>query len=246
MKRILKTTAIILFWLIVWEVLAKALNQKLLLVSPVDTAKRLFELAKTADFWKSLGSSFLHIMLGFILAALAGTLLASISRAFSLFYELISPLLSVIKATPVASFTLLVFLWIKSEYLSIFISFIMVLPVIFFGVYEGIGKADKKLIEMADVFGVSTIKKIGGIYIPATIPFLISAASVSIGFAWKSGIAAEIICITNQTVGGSLYNAKLLLETPDIFAWTVVIIAVSKLTEVLFVKLISIGKAGDK
>ena len=114
----------------------------------------------------------------------------------------------------------------------------MVLPIVYFGVYQGIGSADKNLLEMADVFKVGTLRKITGIYVPATIPFAVSAISVAMGFSWKSGIAAEVICIASNTLGGLLYNAKIILESTDVFAYTAVIIVISKLFELVSVALL--------
>jgi NitT/TauT family transport system permease protein len=178
------------------------------------------------------------VMLGILIAMLLGVVLSLITSHVSFLRQLFLPLMTVIKATPVASFTLLVFLWLDSSALSTFVSFIMVLPVIYFAVYEGIGSADAKLLEMAKVFCVGKIKTARQIYLPAVAPFLVSAVSVALGFAWKSGIAAEIICISSGTIGNMLYDAKLLLASEDIFAWTAVVIIISKLMEVLSVKLI--------
>lgn len=63
------------------------------------------------------------------------------------------------------------------------------------------------------------------------MPHLISASTVSIGYAWKSGVAAEIIGLINGSVGNELYKAKLYLDTPQLFAWTISIIIVSFICE---------------
>ena len=58
---------------------------------------------------------------------------------------------------------------------------------------------------------------------------------VGIGFCWKSGVAAEVIGLANNTIGVHLYNAKVYLETPELFAWTVTIILLSVSIEKLLV-----------
>lgn len=237
MKKI-KKIGIVILWLAVWQVLSMVINQKIILVSPIETVKRIFELALTKGFWVSTANSFWHIGAGFCLAIVSGIILAIIARKFPICYDFISPLLTVIKAIPVASFTLIVFLWLKASLLSVFISFIMVLPIIFFATYEGIGKADTGLLQMAKVFKVKKSKILKEIYIPATTPFLVSAISVSVGFAFKSGIAAEVIAISQNSIGADLYSAKLILESADIFALTAVIILISKLAELIIIKLL--------
>lgn len=227
-----------MFWLAVWQTVSMAVNESLIIVSPWDTLVRIFQLSGQSTFYKAVGTSFLNIGIGFISASVLGTALAVSARTVRFINELLSPLFAVVKATPVASFTLILFFWgVKGKNLSVWISLIMVLPVIFFAVYEGIGAADKKLLEMAKVYEVSKVKQIREIYLPAALPSVTSALSVAIGFAWKSGVAAEVIAIANGSVGGLLYDAKTYLESRDVFAITAAVIIISKLSEWLIVKL---------
>lgn len=238
-NKLIKRVSVTVFWLAVWQAVSLAVNESLIIVSPFDTLVRMFELSREGYFYKAVGTSFLNIGIGFICASALGTLLAVLSRIFRFVYELLSPLFAVIKATPVASFTLILFFWgIRGKNLSVWISLIMVLPVIFFAVYEGIGAADNKLLEMAKVYKVNKARQIREIYLPAAMPSVTSALSVAIGFAWKSGVAAEVIAIADGSVGGLLYDAKLFLESKDLFAITATVIIISKLSEWLTVKLL--------
>lgn len=238
-NKLLKTAAVTVFWIALWQIVSMAVNESLIIVSPWDTLVRMWELSHESSFYKALGTSFLNIGTGFILAAVIGTALAVLSRGVKIVYELLSPLFAVIKATPVASFTLILFFWgIKGKNLSVWISLIMVLPVIFFALYEGIGAADVKLLEMARVYKVPKTRQIRDIYLPAALPSVTSALSVAIGFAWKSGVAAEVIAIASGSIGGLLYDAKTLLESKDVFAISATVIIISKLSEWLIVKLL--------
>ncbi len=114
----------------------------------------------------------------------------------------------------------------------------MVLPVIYTNVLQGIDGADPKLLEMASVFRMPFFRKVRYIYIPSVLPALVSAASVSLGFCWKSGIAAEVIGLPTGSIGEKLYEAKLYLMTGELFAWTAVIVLVSVVFEKLVMLLI--------
>ncbi len=164
-------------------------------------------------------------------AVTAGSLLASLSYISPVIKELILPLMKVIKTIPVASFVILALVWIHSVNLSVLISFLMVLPVVYINFLEGLCSTDEKLLQMAEVFDISGWKKIRAIYIPAVLPHFISAVSVGLGFCWKSGIAAEVIGIPSGSIGERLYEAKLYLMTKELFAWTIVIIIISILFE---------------
>lgn len=230
-----------LFWLTVWQFASQALGQEILLVSPISVLVRLTSLVRTLPFWEAIGFSLSRISIGFLSAAFMGVLLASLSARFHLVKELLSPFILTIKAIPVASFIILALIWIPSKNLSVFISFLMVFPVIYTNVLDGILSTSQELLEMAQVFALPPGRTIRYIYVSQVLPFFQSACTIGLGLCWKSGIAAEVIGIPDGSIGESLYNAKIFLNTPDLFAWTLVIVIVSLTFEKFFLKLLDMG-----
>ena len=142
-------------------------------------------------------------------------------------------------STPVASFIILCLIWIPSKNLSVFISFLMVLPVIYTNILEGIRQTDSKILEMAKVFQVNPERRIRYIYVSQVLPYFLSACRLSLGMCWKAGVAAEVIGVPSGSIGEKLYNAKIYLNTPDLFAWTIVIIVISFVFEKCFLGIVS-------
>lgn len=231
--RIIKVLALI-FWILVWHLIAKLVDTEVFVASPKAVLEEFASLFYDTLFWKSIFYSLLRILSGFILAVAAGVFLAVITSFIPYAYELFYPLLSIIKSTPVASFIILILLWVKSGNVPVVISFLMVLPIIWGNVSQGIKNTDKKLIEMSKVFGFSIYKKIKYIYIPQCGSYFYSACTMGIGFAWKSGIAAEVLSTPKLSIGVNLYNSKIYLETPKLFAWTIIVIVMSVLVEKIF------------
>lgn len=227
----------VLFWLLVWQFAAMLMDQPLLLVSPWDTLKRLSSLVLEPIFWKSIAFSVGKIMLGFGLSCVLGIVLAALAYRFRPVRQLLSPLTATIKAIPVASFVILALLWVSSKNLSILISVMIGFPVIYLNTLTGLDSIDHKLVEMAQVFRVPLGKKIGVVYFSQVLPFLQSGLNVAVGLCWKSGVAAEVIGIPSGSVGQQLYNAKVYLETADLFCWTVVIVLLSVACEKLLMLL---------
>lgn len=252
----IKTAAAVVFWILVWQFLVFWLDKKsgmpggnILVASPVETVKTLFSLVQTAAFWKSVGYSFVKIASGFFLAVAAGVFCAVVASVSGLVRTLLNPILRLIKAVPVASFIILALFWLSSsKNLSVLISFLMVLPVIYTNVLQGIEATDRELLEMATVFRISLGKRMRYIYLPAVLPYFVSACSVGLGFCFKSGIAAEIIGLPSNSIGERLYEAKLNLLTEELFAWTAVIVLVSVVFEkavMLLVKALVRGLTGN-
>jgi NitT/TauT family transport system permease protein len=225
------------FWVLLWEIASRKIDNEILLASPLQVLQTIGSQGRTLAFWQTIAFSSLHIILGFFMAVLIGSILAILSYWIGLFRELLSPLIKVVNATPVASFIILFLFWFNSANLSTYISFLMVMPIVYLNILQGLKSADEKLLQMAKVFRLSFFKKLRAIYLPAVIPYLIAAVSIGLGFAFKSGIAAEVIGIPAKSIGRRLYEAKLNLMTKEMLAWTVVIILISVIFEkaVLFV-----------
>ena len=233
-KTTLARFAAFLLALLVWEAAALLLGNRLLLVGPVQVLKRLTQLCREASFWNAVGFTASRILLGFFLALGLSGLLAVLSARFPLAEILLHPYMAAVQTVPVASFIVIAFLWLSGQKLSIFISFLMVLPVLYANFLQGIRSADKKLLEMAQVYHMPALHRIRCIYIPALRPYLLSACRSALGLCWKAGVAAEVIGVCSGSIGGMLYDAKIYLEIDDLFAWTLVIVVVSVAFERLF------------
>ena len=237
-NKYLNNAFIIIFWLIVWQIAAMAVNQAILLPKPVMVGKTLLRFLGESEFWLAITHSLLKIMLGFFLAMILGSGLAFLGAKFSFVHQLIYPILSIIKATPVASFIILALIWINSANLSTFTAFLMVLPMFYANIYQGLKNVDVKLLEVAKVFGLNKRRTFREVYLPSLKPYLISTCTIGLGFAWKSGVAAEVIGLPAKTIGNQLYYAKVYLQTDELFAWTAAIIVLSIFLEKLLLKIL--------
>jgi NitT/TauT family transport system permease protein len=233
-KKIEKLAAIVAA-IAVWQICAMVVGNSLLLAAPLVVAKALLKMCFSMELWSTVSFSLVRIVSGFLLALVVGIVLAVAAGGFHIVEILLSPYMVAVKSTPVASFIVLCLIWLSSKSLSVFVAFLIVLPIIYTNVLQGIKSTDKKLLEMAELFRVKWWRKLYYIYIPQLKPYLISACSVSIGMAWKAGVAAELIGIPQGSIGEKLYEAKVYLSSSDLFAWTVVIIVISILFEKMFV-----------
>ena len=231
----------VLFWLLLWQAGAMAIDQRIILVSPLTVLARLTELVPTLDFWGAIGYSLVRISAGFLLGVAAGTLLAALSARFRRVEELLAPALLAIKSIPVASFIILALILFSSKNLAVLISFLIVLPVLYTNLLSGIRAADPQLLEMARVFRVPA-RGIRYVYLPQVLPYFRSACGSALGLCWKSGIAAEVIGMPDGSIGEQLQQAKIYLNTPDLFAWTLVIVLVSLIFEKVFLALLKRGE----
>ena len=236
--------AAIIVAILLWQLLAMKLDQKLLLATPVDVAKTLGVLVKSQEFYSAIAYSMGRILLGLLIGAAVGTACALLAGRWHFMEVLFWPYFSAMKATPVASVVILCLVWLSGRRLSVFIVFLVVTPVIYTNILAGIKNLDPKMKDMARVFGINGLRRLLYVYLPELKTYIIAAFTLATGMAFKAGIAAEVIGTPGGSVGKMLYNAKVYLETPELFAWTLVIIVLSVVVEQVILKLVKWMFAG--
>lgn len=225
---------IVLAWLALWQLAAVVIHNPILMAGPVETLQALWTLAGTEEFVQSLAFSFLRIVGGFLAGSAAGIVLALLAGERKLLREILAPLVTVLKSVPVASFIILALIWFGAGTLSFFISFIVVLPILYLNTLQGMESLDPKLAEMAEVFHIPQAARFRYVVLPGIYPFLKSGFALALGMSWKSGIAAELIGQYKLSIGNQLYVDKITLDTAGVLAWTMVILVVSWAFERIF------------
>lgn len=218
-------------WLGVWQLVATLVGQELVLASPVEVLAALVRALPETSFWATLGGTAARIAAGFALGVVLGSALAWLAASSAWADALTSPLVRVLRSVPAVSFIILVLLWSGPGALTVTVAAVMVLPVVFANVREGIDQVDPRLRELAQVYDLSRVRRGAAIVWPTVLPYLAAACRVGLGLAWKAGVSAEVIGLPAGSIGERLYEARLMLATADVLAWTVVVVAAAWATE---------------
>ena len=229
-NKALKIVLSVFVILTVWEILALIVNDSYFLPDVILTFKSLGKIITSDKFFKVIITAFYRVFSGLLLGIAFGILIASLCHKFDIVNTILSPIISIMKATPVAC--IIVLLWIKLNYteIAVFVVVLMVLPIVWQNVYDGFKSIDKNLTEVADVFELSRYEKLKVLIIPSVAKYLLPAIVTSVGLAWKAEVAAEIM--TNSNMGKLIYDFKTVsYDTASIFAWTVIIVTLSMLFE---------------
>lgn len=214
-------------WLAIWQVAAWCIHNEILFAGPVTTLQYLGEMLIKADFWQTCAFSLLRIGAGFFLALICGCLLGLAALKWHMAEKLLSPFLLFCKAVPVASFAVIFLIWWGADGISLAICFLVTLPMVYVNFLEGMRSVDEKLLQMAQVFRISRRAKFFAIYRPALAPFMAGCFKTALGMGIKAGVAAEVIGISDWSIGGEIYLSKIYLDTAGVFAWTIVVIVLS-------------------
>ena len=238
-KKIIQAFCSLLFWIGLWAIASFRINNAFILPSPIQVLKAMFKLFQDPKFLMITAQSLIRIFLGVLIAIIVGIFIAVFSVRFSFVNMLITPFMSTVKATPVASFIFVAIIFLTRNILPVFITILLVLPIIWTNISSGIRSTSKELLEVAKVYRFSPITKITKLYIPTVIPYFLAACRSALGMAWKAGVAAEVLCIPTAAIGTELYYAKTYMDTESLFAWTLITILLSLVIEKSIVFFIS-------
>ncbi len=237
-KKIALPVGVAIFWITLWQLLALLVNDPYYLPSPIDTLSELFRLFTLEKFYRVTLFTFLRVLAGLASGIVFGCALAILCHKAPIVTRFVTPVLTVIKAMPVATFIVMLLFTISSNGLTVFIGFLMVLPIVFQNVMDGFGAISKNLSEVCDLFELSAVRRFKVLTLPTLLRYLAPAVITSIGLAFKSQVAVEIIIYAKDSIGAYMFDAKYNLNTPEVFAWASVVVTFSLLLEFVTKKLL--------
>lgn len=230
--------AAVVGWLVAWQAAAWAVDSPILLCGPVDAAASLVSMAAAPPFWQTVAVSFAHIAGGFLVAAALGTCLGALAHRSAVLEAVLEPAMLALKAVPVACVVVILLLWVGSAGVATACVAIVVLPPYYFAMLEGLAAADPAGSATLKALGVGPVARALAHGWPSVLPFVLAASRTAVSMAWKAGVAAELIAIAGTTLGAEVYQAKLLLETDRLMAWTVAIVCCAFVSERAFLALL--------
>ena len=223
----------VVFWIGVWWVCSAVINHSYILPDPLSVFFKLGEIILTDGFIDNVLYTMMRVLSGLLLGIVLGIVLGVAAHHSKIVYSLASPIISVIKATPVASIIVILTVMLNGDLIAASIALLMVMPIIWQNVIDAYASIDASLSEVCRVYGFSFGKRMRALYLPAIVKFLFPAIITSVGLAWKSDIAAEIIAATTHSIGQEINDARLEFISEPVFAWTIIVIILSICLEAL-------------
>jgi NitT/TauT family transport system permease protein len=231
---------------LIWEIFSEIINQEIYLPSPVSTFKALLNLLKDKNTYITMFCSSYRTVAGFLISCFFGILLGIFCGMNRVAYSIMNPFITVTRTIPVMSIIILAIMWFRDTNVPIFVAFLMCFPIVWTNMVEGIRNTDVKLLEMCKVYNIKMSRVIRSVYFHSSVPYIKAGMVSSLGIGWKVTSAAEVLSLPKYAIGSFLYDSKVYLEIPDLFAWTIIIIALSFLFEHILKMIFAFGEKNDK
>ena len=226
-----------LFWLAVWQGAAQLTASKLLLPGPLDAFMALGGLVRTGKFYMDIGWTAARCIIAMVLSFAAGIPAAALSHGHEAVRTVLSLPVRFFKAVPVMAIIIYVILLAPSDWAAVIVCFFMCFPIVYTNILEGLDSVPAEYIEVGKIYGLAPSQRAMHIYVPAVLPQAKASVSLTAGLSWKAVVAAEVLSIPRYSLGYDMMNAKYYLETADLFAYIIVILALS----MAFEKVINLG-----
>lgn len=240
-RKYIKWSLIGAFWLLLWQVVAMIVGNTLLLPSPLDTVKGLFTLLRDGMFYLDAVATIGRCVAAIGLALIFGMVLAIAAYRFRLIRDVLALPVAFFKAVPVMAVAIYLILLLTAGSVPIFVCFVMCFPIVYTNLLTGLDSMDGNLLEMAQVYNIKGMKIIRFIYLPSLYPYFKSAMSIVAGMSWKAIVTAEVLSIPKLSLGYQLMNSKYYLNTDLLFAYVLIIIAISVAFEKLIKHMVGDG-----
>lgn len=224
-----------------WTLLSFLVNNPVIVPGIPTTLLKLADIVQSQGFLTIIGFTVFRCLTGFILSVLMAIVAGTLCKAFSFARALMEPVLGFLSSVPIMAIILLALIWLDSQLVPIFVSFVMVFPILYDTVYAAILQVDDKLLQMAKVYGISRRTMARDIYLPAILFGLGKVSASTLGNSLKMVIAGEVLAQPKFAIGTRLLMEKTYLNTDGVFAWIIVILLLSYLLRLLMAGIKALG-----
>ena len=220
-------------FLIIWQVLALIINNDIYIPTIGQTLNSLKDIASSDRFLIDVLSSISRTIISFIVAFIVAFVVGVASYSFRIIRNMLKPFNALIQSIPNMVLIVLALIWFDKNNAPYIVGFCVVFPILYDSVLGSITGIDKDIIEMANIYKVSTIDKILKIYIPSIIFRLVPIMISTLSLGFKVVIAGEVHGQPKYGIGTMVQIEKINFNTSGIFAWLVVILIISLILELM-------------
>lgn len=217
-----------------WGLAAAKVDSEYVLPTVGDTFAALWELLKSAEFYRAYFGTLLRSVVAFAIAFFLAFITAFVAYKCDKAKRALKPLIVIIRSLPTIAVVLLLVLWTSSFVAPVIVTFLVVFPTLYNNLYAALCGIDKDLNEMCKVFGVSNKKRLTKVVFPQIAPEFITSAGAGLTLNLKLMVAAEVLAQTARSMGYLLNTSKIYFEISTMLALVLITVITGLIIEFLF------------
>lgn len=195
-----------------------------LLPGPVEVAHTFLRLLLQGEIEQQLWPTVYRTVAGYSVATVLGIGLGIAMGSNKYLLDFTRVPVTIVMAIPGLSWAFLAVIWFGlTEASPIFVIFVITLPIALVNTLKGVQQVDRRLVEMARTHRAPYWMIVRDVYLPSILPYIFSALTVSMAFAWKIAIIAEMLG-SSSGLGYAMLKARDYIKTDEVFVWTLVFV----------------------
>jgi NitT/TauT family transport system permease protein len=219
----LTRAAIILGFLLLWELASGRWIEPFLISSPIRIFTSLISGFREGDLFQHSWVTFTEIAIGFPIGAIAGIGLGYAFGRSRLLAEVFEPIIMALNGIPRTALAPLFIVWLGIGLWSkVGVVFLLTFFLNFFNTYSGMRQMDQEYVDLARLMGVRGWKLSFKVIFPAISPYVFTGIRTSIPFAVIGAIVGEFVAAT-EGIGFFIRMSAGIFRTADVFVGIIVL-----------------------
>lgn len=219
---------------IVWLIAAAAVKNEYLIAPVGSSVKQFFMLFAEPFFWRAIGHTLARTVVAFLISFVLALGCACLAVAFKPFAAFMRPVTALFRTLPTMAVLLLILVWLTPRTAPVAVAMLVLFPMIYTQLSEGIAGVDGELLQMAKVYQIPLHRRLTGIYLPHLAPIALEQTGAGLSFGLKLIISAEVMASTRTALGGMISEAQAYINLPRIAALTLVAVVFGIAIEFVF------------
>lgn len=221
-------------FIFIWQGLAAIVHNSILIPYPYETLQYLANAMKSFVFYEAIGLTLLRTAIGFFISLFLAFLLSTLSSMFPTFERLFEPIHVLLRTIPNVSYIILAIIWLGAEGSVTAVSFMILFPIFYNSFHNALIEQDQNVMDAEKLYEDTFWMRIRWRILPQLRMEMIRTGKTASSMGLKVGVMAEILSQVQFGIGRSVNYCRLGLDTAGIIAWTLVVIALSVMMNVIF------------
>jgi NitT/TauT family transport system permease protein len=225
--------AVLVVALVIWQVIAGALDIEFFISRPTDVWDQLVDWVTSGYLFDNLGVTLLATLYGFVLGAVAGIVIGFVLGLITILGRLLDPFVTAVYSLPKLALAPLFVLWFGIDLeMKVVLTAVIVFFLVFWNTYAGVRETDKDLVDVLRVMGARRSDMIRKVVLPGSLTYIYVGLKLAIPYALTGAVVGELIA-SNKGIGFMLMSAAGAFNTAGVMAALVVLMVIATLMNTL-------------
>ena len=222
----------ILVMLLAWHLIFLYVGSPAIFPSVGATLQSIGNYIVDGNFWLALLSTLGRVFLCFAISLVLALVMGVLGKIAPAVNKILSPVVALFRSAPTVAVMVILILLAAPKHTPVIVGLLVVFPMLYANVTTAIDQVDDGLVQMCKLYNVPKAEQLKFVYLPTVVPYLLGELPATLSFTVKLIVSAEILSYSYQSIGGLIQSANVYAEMSNLFALTLLSVAIATLLDV--------------